>query len=134
MKNLFLVLAISALTFSALSFTEGKDITAPQKSNSDTSFEMPDDVQAIVDNSCYGCHNSESKNTKGKMKLKFDKMPKMSKGKLIGKLSKISKSVTKGKMPPEKAVNKHPEMALSKDDVTTLTTWANDFSKKLSGE
>jgi len=134
MKNLFLVFAVSAITLSILSFTEGKDKTIPQKSNNDTSFEIPDNVQTIIDNSCYGCHNIESSSTKGKMKLKFDKMPEMKTGKLVGKLSKISKSITKGKMPPEKAVKKHPEMALSKEDAATLTTWANDLSKKLSGE
>jgi len=134
MKNLFLVFAVSAITISILSFTEGKDKTTPQKSNNGTSFEIPNDVQAIIDNSCYDCHNSESSSTKGKMKLKFDKMPDMKTGKLIGKLSKINKSITKGKMPPKKAVQKHPEIALSKGDAAILTTWASDLSKKLSGE
>lgn len=126
--------AISVLALTILSFTDGEKSTFIQGENGTGSFEIPNDVQTIIDNSCYGCHNSESSSTKGKMKLKFDKMPEMKTGKLIGKLSKISKSITKGKMPPEKAVKNHPEMALSQEDATTLTTWANDLSKKLSGE
>ncbi len=134
MKNLFTMFAISVLALTILSFTDGEKSTFIQGENGTGSFEIPNDVQTIIDNSCYGCHNSESSSTKGKMKLKFDKMPEMKTGKLIGKLSKISKSITKGKMPPEKAVKNHPEMALSQEDATTLTTWANDLSKKLSGE
>ncbi len=134
MKNLTIVLTISALTFSMLSFTDGEKSTIDFNNNNDVSFEIPSDVQTIIDNSCYGCHNSESSSTKGKMKLKFDQMPKMKTGKLVGKLSKISKSVTKGNMPPKKVLKDHPEMALSKEDASVLTTWANNLSQKLSGE
>jgi len=134
MKNLFLVLVTSTIALVFLSFTDGTSNVSDQKPGNETSFNIPSDIQTIIDNSCYGCHNSESSSTKGKMKLKFDKMPDMKTGKLIGKLSKISKSVTKGKMPPEKAIKKHPQIELSKDEVTLLTTWANDLSKQLSGE
>jgi len=61
-------------------------------------------------------------------------MPNMKTGKLIGKLSKISKSITKGKMPPKKTVAKHPEIALSEKEAIIMTTWANDVIKDLSGE
>ncbi len=134
MKNLFTMLAIAVLALAILSFTDGENPTFIQGENGMGLFEIPTDVQTIIDNSCYGCHNSESSSTKGKMKLKFDKMPDMKTGKLIGKLSKISKSITKGKMPPEKTVKKHPEMALSSEDSKVIISWADGLVQKLSGE
>ena len=134
MRNLFTVLTIAVLALTMLSFIDGEKSIFIQDENGTSSFEIPTDVQTIIDNSCYGCHNSESSSTKGKIKLKFDNMPNMKTGKLIGKLSKISKSVTKGKMPPEKILKEHPEIALSEEEADTLTKWANDLSKKLSGE
>ncbi|AHW62392.1 cytochrome c551 [Draconibacterium orientale] len=30
---------------------------------------MPDDVKAVIQNSCFGCHNTDSKNEDGKKSL-----------------------------------------------------------------
>ena len=34
--------------------------------------DMPANVKAVVEQKCYGCHNAESKNEKGKAKLDWD--------------------------------------------------------------
>jgi len=95
MKNLILVFAISAFSFSILSFTGSENIPIAPKSGGENTFVIPTDVQNIIDNSCYGCHNSESSSTKGKMKLNFDKLADLKVSKQVGKLMKISKVVKK---------------------------------------
>jgi len=134
MKNVIIILAITVISFTAISFTDGIVTKTNIPGGNNPAFSIPDNVQTIIDNSCYGCHNSDSKSTKGKMKLRFDKMPNMKTGKLVGKLSKIRKTITKGKMPPKKILAEHPEMALTKEEASIMTTWANDVIKELSGE
>jgi len=134
MKNLFLIGAISALSLSILSFTDGNNNVNTPVEGTDVSFEIPTDVQATIDNSCYGCHNSESKSTKGKAKLNFDKLPTMKTSKQVGKLMKISKVVTNDKMPPEKFLAKYPDHALTEDDAKKLVSWADDLAQKFGGE
>ena len=134
MKNVIIILAVSAISFTILSFTVSESTPVIQDGSTEVSFNIPTDVQSIIDNSCYGCHSSESSSTKGKMKLNFDKMPDMKTGKLVGKLSKISKTVKKGKMPPEKFLNKYPDKALTQDESDKLTAWADKLAQQLSGE
>lgn len=134
MKNLILIFTISAFSFTILSFTVNEDKTIINTQGEVPTFSIPANVQDIIDNSCYGCHNSESSSTKGKMKLNFDKLTEAKIGKQVGKLVKISKVVEKGTMPPEKFINKYPEKALTKEDSDILIDWADSLANKLSGE
>ncbi len=134
MKYLLLALAFSALSLTIMSFTDTNNKTVTKYSGNDVSFEIPDDVQAIIDNSCYGCHNNDSRSDKSKNKLNFDNMPTMKTSKQVSKLMKISKVVRKGKMPVEKFIAKYPDKALSKDQTETLASWADELATKLSGE
>jgi len=96
---------------------------------------IPDDVMAIVDNKCYGCHNSESKSDKSKGKLNFDKFKDgYSKSKTISKLGKISKELHKNDMPPEKFLTKYPDKTLTADESELLISWAEEQRKSLTGE
>ena len=95
-------------------------------------FEIPEDIQGIIDNSCYGCHHTDSKNEKGKKKLDFDKLTDLKTYKLVGKLADISETVTEGDMPPEKAVKKYPELKLSDEDKAKLGNWAKTTAEELS--
>ena len=60
------------------------------------------------------CHNTDSKNTKGKMKFNFDKITNgdYSTGKVASKLRKIVSELNENSMPPKKFLSKHPEKAL----------------------
>lgn len=128
MKNIFfgsitafgLVIFLSSFSLNT-SFTEEGD-----------PFVIPENIDKTLKNTCYGCHNSESKNTKGKLKLKLDDFPTMKKSKLISKLSKIAKSLEKGKMPPKKFLEHYPEKALSVDDKAALIDWAKSTAQKLA--
>ncbi len=133
MKKIVFILTLSA---SALLFM---NFNSPLKKADDTSstaaaIEIPDNVQAILDNSCYGCHNSDSKNLKGKKKLDFDKLNDLKTYKAIGKLTDVAESVTENDMPPKKFLKKHPERALTDEQKEVLTSWANSTAKSLAGE
>ncbi len=92
---------------------------------------IPDDVQQIIDNHCFGCHNTDSKNEKSKKKLKFDKLTSLRKSKQVGKLSKIAKVIKEDEMPPAKFLEHKPEAALTADQKTTLINWAESASESL---
>ncbi len=97
-------------------------------------YHVPENVQAIFKNKCFDCHNSHSKNLKGKMKLKLDKMSGMKTHKLLGKLDNIAENVTKGDMPPRKAVKKYPDLKLTKEEIKTINDWAQGLIKDIAGE
>ncbi len=132
MKKLSLVI-LAIVSMVSMSFIDGKE-SAPISSVDGNKYVVPADVQSIIDNSCYGCHNSDSRSTKGKMKLNFDKMSELKTGKLVGKLSKISKTVKNGKMPKKSFIEKYPEKALTEEQSDKLTGWADDLASQIGGE
>ncbi len=75
---------------------------------------IPEGINSILDKSCFGCHNSESTNDKAKEKLLIDKLPDLSKAKLVAKLDGIAEIVGKNEMPPEKFLAKYPDKELTK--------------------
>ena len=134
MKNLFLVFTISAISLTILSFTIKNNSKALSSNTDVTVYEVPADVQEIIDNSCYGCHNTDSKSTKSKMKLNFDDLPGLKVSKQISKLMNISKVVKKGKMPLQKYIDKYPDKKLTNDQAVILSSWALNTAEKLAGE
>ncbi len=133
MKNLFLVFTISAISLTILSFTIKNNSKALSSNTDVTVYEVPADVQEIIDNSCYGCHNTDSKSTKSKMKLNFDDMSNLKQGKLVGKLHRIYNAVNDVDMPPKKFIDKYPDKELSASDTETLKSWANNLMNKNGG-
>lgn len=128
-KGIYIVSAFVLLGFVTMSFVgdEG-DIPSGDKLNVD----MPSEVKELVDNKCYGCHNSESKNTKGKKKLSFDLISSMSVYKQIGKYEGIHETVSEGEMPPKKFLKKYPNKALSTSEKEILLSWAKSEGEKLA--
>ncbi len=109
------------------SFMSGNNV------NTEKSIVIPVNIQKVIDNSCIGCHNTKSKNKKGKMKLDFDKMTNgdYSVGKTSSKLRGIIKELNEKKMPPEKFLNKYPERAISSEEAKLLVDWAKEQGKAL---
>jgi cytochrome c551/c552 len=138
MKNLIKI-GVPVIAF-ILAFTLNSNTTSKTPVNTEvtsiTKLEIPGNVQSILDKSCVMCHNSESKNTKGKMKLNFDHFTdgKYSTGKLIGKLRGITKVLGKTSMPPKKFLAKYPDKALTADESKTLLDWATEQGKALAGQ
>lgn len=94
---------------------------------------MPENVKAIVQQKCYGCHNAESKNEKGKAKLDWDAFEAEKKSKQLATMSKINEEVVSGEMPPKKFLEMRPEGKLTEAELATLTEWSAGKKKK-SGE
>jgi cytochrome c551/c552 len=94
--------------------------------------DMPANVKAVVEQKCYGCHNAESKNEKGKAKLDWDAFEATKKSKQLATMAKINETLSKGEMPPAKFLENRPEGKLSESDLATLMEWS--AGKKKSKE
>lgn len=132
MKRLFLIVVVALGGFFFLNFTSPSINNEGDKDKVNT-IEIPENVQAVIDNSCYGCHNSDSKNLKSKNKLNFDKLEYLKTYKAVGKLSDVAEITMEGEMPPEKFLKKYPDHALTDDGKKALVDWANSTAKKLAG-
>ena len=92
---------------------------------------IPEGINSIFEKSCFGCHNTESTNDKAKEKFLIDKLPELSKAKLVAKLDGIAEIVGKNEMPPEKFLAKYPDKALTKEEAKQLKEWAETTSEGL---
>jgi cytochrome c551/c552 len=92
--------------------------------------EMPANIKTIVEQKCYGCHNAESKNEKGKAKLDWDAFEASKKSKQMATKGKISEVLEKGDMPPAKFLEMKPEGKLSEAELATLLEWSASKKKK----
>ena len=92
---------------------------------------MPENVKAIVEKSCFGCHNTDSRNEDAKEDLDFKTFDKLSKIKKIGKLKHIIETVEEAKMPPKKFLEKYPDKKLTADEAKILTEWAKNEAASL---
>ncbi len=130
MKKLLL---FSIVTFGGLLFMNFNRIQSNEPNPVNDKYEVPENVQAIIDKSCFGCHNSDSKNEKGKKKLNWDLMKNGYKThKIIAKLGEIEETLQKNEMPPEKFLAKYPDKKLSEEDREIMIEWARETAKKLS--
>lgn len=130
MKQLFI---LSALAISAILFMNFNQKTETKATAENNKYEVPEDIQAIIDKSCKGCHVSDSRNEKGRKKLSWDKMENgYKKHQVIAKLMDIQEVLEKGEMPPEKFLAKYPDKNISKEDSKKMHKWAKNMAKKLA--
>ena len=120
----FFLIAFSG--FRNLPATSSKNITQSQQND----FQVPEDIQEILDNYCLQCHGTEGSG-KARFKWNFDKMSELKTSKMLSKLAKISDEVNEEKMPPKKYLKKHPEKAMSAEEKQSLTDWADRLAESL---
>lgn len=135
MKKMTILFFVLSAGFIFLNFTIDKanDNQIPEPLM--PGVEMSENVKTIIDNSCYGCHNADSKNEKGKKKLDFDKIGSDYNAiKSAGKLKDIAKVVSDGDMPPEKYLEHYPEKALNDEQKKSLGDWATQQAATVSGK
>ena len=125
--SLLVIVAASAIVM-AFTIPSGKRINPPQEKEQPV---FPQEVQAIIDNSCLDCHSLTSSNEKARTKLNFSKWSELSDAKKIAKMEEIKKVVRDGDMPPLKYVNKFPDKALVLEQKNTLYKWIDEESDKL---
>ncbi|MDO8951466.1 MAG: heme-binding domain-containing protein [Draconibacterium sp.] len=92
---------------------------------------MPDNVKAIIDKSCFGCHNTDSTNDKGKEKLNLSTFDTLTKNKMIASYRKMAETVEENEMPPAKFLEKNPDKKLTDAEKKILMDWANKEAKAL---
>lgn len=127
MKKQFLLPTLAVL---GLLFFQGttRTVTNSEISLHAMEADMPANVKAVVDQKCYGCHNAESKNEKGKKKLDWDAFEASKRAKQIAAKGKILEVLENGDMPPAKFLENKPEGKLTQEELATLMEWSK--SKK----
>jgi cytochrome c553 len=124
MKNKLTLLVVLACGFSLLSFNISR------LNANGAAVEMPDNVKAAIDKSCFGCHNTEASG-KAKEKLDFSTLNTLSKAAQIAKYREISETVQKGMMPPKKFLENNPDKKLTEEEIKLVTKWADNEVKSL---
>lgn len=88
-------------------------------------------VKTIIDNKCYGCHNSKSWGAKARIKLNWDSLALVTKTSQLSKLDKIIETLDKGEMPPKRFIEQKPEAKMTDDEIVALKNWAQKASDVL---
>lgn len=92
---------------------------------------MPDNVKALIEKSCFGCHNTDSKNDKAKEKLDLKTFNALGKKEMIHALGEIAETVEENEMPPAKFLEKFPDKKLTDAEKKILIDWAKSEGKAL---
>lgn len=95
---------------------------------------MPENVKAIIEKSCFGCHNTDSKNDKAKEKLDFKSFDSLEKMKQIVAYKDIHEVLVKDEMPPQKFLEKFPDKKVSEDEKKILIEWAKNEIETLKSK
>ena len=139
MKKVAIAIITLTVGFASMSFINKTDSTTKVSENISDSVNIynqeitPEkEVKGIIDNKCYGCHNSESKNKKGRKKLSFDTLDNLSTYKQIGKYEGVLETVLESEMPPEKYIAKHADKALTSNEKEVLIAWAKAKGEELT--
>lgn len=123
-KYLLLSPVLLMLAFLFLSFIQANKAAKNPAPNAGK-FLIPNNVQQIIDQSCFGCHNMNAKNEKAKSKLMFEALDTLSVARLVGELADIKDEVINNKMPPVKYLEFEPKAALDTDQKKLLISWAD---------
>lgn len=92
---------------------------------------IPDNVKAVIEKSCFGCHNTDSKNDKAKEKLDLKTFDALGKKEMIHALGEIAETVEGNEMPPAKFLEKFPDKKLTDAEKKILIDWAKSEGKAL---
>lgn len=123
-KNEFLVLLVGFLVLSISAMANDN----PSKSKG---TEMPENIKAIIDNKCFGCHNTDSKNDKAKEDLDFNTLADLSLMKKVSTYNKIAEELEEKKMPPAKFLEHFPDKDVTSEERAALMEWAKNEAKAL---
>jgi uncharacterized membrane protein len=126
MKNIKLIPVILVMLLSIVMYAFITE--EPNRSNTP---QMPDNVKAVIENKCFGCHNTGSKNDDAKDKLDFKKLDSLSDIKKISAYKHISEELSEDKMTPKKFLEKQPDKKLTDEEKKLLIEWGNKEAENL---
>lgn len=115
-----------------VSFLLAATINASEKTEvNENEMKMPENVKAVVEKSCFGCHNTDSRNEDAKEDLDFKTLNDLSLIKKIGTLRDIAEVVEEDEMPPKKFLERYPDRAATDEEKEMLVTWVKKEAQKL---
>ena len=143
-KLIFLVLLAVLLLIQLVRPQKNISLTPAGKAFVDT-FQVSEQVNAILAVSCYDCHSNNTKYPwyseiqpmawlmdkhvkDGKEKLNFDELPSYGPRKLNSKFTQITKQVEQGKMPLNSYLWMHGGARLSNEDKKLLVDYFNSLT------
>lgn len=131
MKKLSFLIVASAFVIVCFSqLTATKTITKNSSDHTDE-YEFPENIKAVIDKSCFGCHSQDGKSDDAKDALRWDLMGEYDKEKLISVLDEIIEVIEKQEMPPEKFLEKKPEAKPTEAEYAALMEWAEAEADRL---
>lgn len=93
---------------------------------------MPANIKAIIEKSCFGCHNTDSKNEDAKKELDLKTFENLKTAEKVHALREIGKTLSKNEMPPEKFLARFPDKKLTDDEKKALMDWAKSTAIDLT--
>jgi hypothetical protein len=95
--------------------------------------QIPEEVSTVLENRCYGCHTTGAKSEDALKAVNFEEWENYRQSKKVAVLGDIANVVEKGKMPPEKYLEKNPDKKLSDAQKKLISDWTKEASDKLLG-
>jgi hypothetical protein len=93
--------------------------------------DFPEEVSALLTNSCYDCHSTGAEAEKAVKAMDFKIWEEYKLTRRITLLTKICEVIEEGDMPPGKYLKQYPGKALSEDDVKLICKWTSKEAEKL---
>ncbi|MGW8314345.1 MAG: heme-binding domain-containing protein [Bacteroidales bacterium] len=91
----------------------------------------PEEVQKILESSCYDCHTSAGRNDDAKKALNFEEWDGYRLTKKISVLDKMTEVIKEDKMPPGKYLEFKPDRKLDTTQKDLILKWAEETSNAL---
>ena len=93
--------------------------------------QIPDDVNEVLQTSCFGCHNNEAGSKDAREAFNLETWNEYRLTKKIGLLGEISEVVQEGKMPPARFLESNPDRKLTEAQKKLIIEWAEKESRNL---
>jgi len=123
-------LAVTAFTYPTVRLSPN-NVNPPQEKVAPV---FPENVQKVLETSCFDCHSDAASNAKAKMKLNFSRWSELSDAKKVGKMEAINDEVKNGDMPPGRYVENYPDRAVGQEQKDIINNWVTEESAKLMGQ
>ncbi len=133
MKHLNIILTFLAVTMMSVVYgqeEEAKVLLVPEGDSTQV-ISYPISIVNIVTSKCLGCHSPSGRSDKAKDALQWEKLQHMSGTEAYAVLDEILEVVVEGDMPPEKIVEKYPNLKLSQEESDAIADWAEQMLAKL---
>ncbi len=89
------------------------------------------DALSVITTKCLGCHSPKGRSDKAREALQWELLQNMEGEDALGALDEIAEVLEEGKMPPERMIERYPNMKLTDEETQKLQTWVEGLFAKL---